>query len=349
MARSSPSEDAAGRVNIALFDSSTLVGKGIKTHLKRRRFPIGGIRAFDTGAVEAGGNLTEFDGEAMLAGRPDPDEMSQVDLAFFCGGPGTGEPFLEWPERGSFVAIDLTLSANRREGIPVVNAFVNPDSSKPRRGLLASPHPVSQMLSTFLAPLVRRFKVEDVVSMILQPASEAGQGGIEELYRQTVGVLNFTEVPKEQFGRVLAFNSFPASLGPGNRLGEASIAREIASILGAPSFPHAVRVLLSPVFHCHSLLCRVKLHEVVELAKVRDAMTSQDGLRHPERPEVATPAELAGEEGIFVVEVSADSSAPGSFWFWAVTDNLAAGTVENAVRVAEQLLRTGAFGKRGRP
>jgi aspartate-semialdehyde dehydrogenase len=163
-----------------------------------------------------------------------------------------------------------------------------------------------------------------------------------------VVALPFTEVPKEQFGRVLAFNSFPASLAHGNRLGEASMAREVASILGSSSFPHAIRVLLSPVFHCHSFLCRVKLREAVELGRVREAMASQDGLRRPERPEVVTPAELAGEEGIFVAEISADSSAPGAYWFWAVTDNLAAGTAENAVRIAEELLRAGTLMKRGR-
>ncbi|HEV8376584.1 MAG TPA: hypothetical protein VGR38_10195, partial [Candidatus Polarisedimenticolia bacterium] len=155
MAQSSPGAESAGRVNIALFDSSTLLGKGVKTHLKRRRFPARRVRAFDTGAVEAGGNLTEFDGEAMLASRPDLEEMDAIDLAFYCGAPGTGESFLEWPERQRFVAIDLTLSANRREGIPVVNARVNPESARPQRGVLASPHAVSQLLSTLLAPLSR--------------------------------------------------------------------------------------------------------------------------------------------------------------------------------------------------
>mgnify|MGYP001129743760 CR=1 FL=1 len=89
-------------VNIALVDSSTLVGKGVKSHLAIRRFPVGRVRLFDTGAVEEGGNLSEFAGEPALATRPDREEMERMDLAFYCGRAGSGKEYLGWAGRGGF-------------------------------------------------------------------------------------------------------------------------------------------------------------------------------------------------------------------------------------------------------
>ncbi len=337
-------------VNIALFDSSTLIGKGVKSHLADRRFPVGKVRLFDTGAVEEGGNISEFAGEPLLAIRPEPEEMERVDLAFFCGRAGSGREYLEWAHRGRFVAIDLTLAANPLEDVPLVNASVNPEAAENHAGILASPHPVAQFLSTLFAPLCRRLPMAEAVSLVLQPASEMGEQGIEELYRQTVGLLNFTEVPKDLFGRVLAFNLIPASLAAGEAAGgDEPIAREVARILGGPGFPHALKVLMAPVFHCHAFVTRVRFREPVTPGRVREALMEEPSIRLREGSGGATPAELAGEEKIVLGEIQADASAPGSFWFWGITDNLATGASLNAVRIAEGLLRSGFLKRRRTP
>ena len=337
-------------VNIALFDSSTLIGKGVKSHLADRRFPVGEVRLFDTVAVEEGGNLSEFAGEPLLAIRPDPEEMERVDLAFFCGRAGSGREYLKWAHRGGFVAIDLTLAANPLEDVPLVNASVNPEAANHHEGILASPHPVAQFLSTLFAPISRRLPLAESVSLVLQPASEMGEQGIEELYRQTVGLLTFTAVPKDLFGRVLAFNLIPASLAPGEGAGgDEQIAREVARILGKPAFPHALKILMAPVFHCHAFVTRIRVREKVTPGDVRKALAEEPSIRLRDGSGGATPAELAGEEKIVLGEIQTDPSAPGSFWIWGITDNLATGASLNAVRVAEGLLHSGFLTRRRTP
>ena len=346
MARSTECAGRRDKVNIALFDASTLVGKGVKSHLAGRRFPVGKVRLFDTGAVEEGGNLSEVAGEPVLATRPVREEMDRVDLAFYCGPAGTGRDFLDWAGRGGFVAIDLTLSANVMEKVPVVNASVNPGAVKEHSGLLASPHPVSQFLSTVLAPIVRSLPLEDVVSLVMQPASEAGDLGIEELYRQTVGLLNFTEVPKDLSGRVLAFNLVPASLAAREGAPEGWIAREVAAILRGRAFLHAIKILLVPVFHCHAFVSRLRFRDPVPLERIREALEEEPSIRIRDGAGGATPAELAGEEKIVLGEIRPDPSVPGGVWFWGITDNLAAGASLNAVRIAEELVNSGSLARR---
>ena len=343
MARPSPEPKPPRTLNLALFDSATLVGKGVKGHLARRRFPVGRVNVFDTGAMEEGGNLTEFDGEAMLATRPDLAAMESIDLAFFCGPDGSAGEYLDWSRRGGFVAIDLTGTANRRKGIPVVNAAVNPLAAGRHEGLLAAPNPASLILSTLLAPLARLSALREVTSVVFQPASEKGEEGIDELYRQTVGVLNFTEYPKERFCGTLAFNLIPSSLSDAAAFPGELLAREVGFILGGARFPHAVATLAVPVFHGHSFLCRVSFAEAVSSEALHEALAGQVGLRRLESSGAASPAELAGQEGILIGAVRTDASLPGAFWVWGVSDNLVGGTALNAVRMAEALLEQGAL------
>ena len=346
MARSAERGARRETLNIALFDSSTLVGKGVKSHLASRRFPVGRVRLFDTGAVEEGGNLSEFAGEPALAMKPAREEMERVDLAFYCGPAGTGREFLGWAAPEGFVAIDLTLSANVLKGVPVVNASVNPSAVEGHAGLLASPHPVSQFLSTVLAPISRRLPLADVVSLVMQPASEEGDPGIEELYRQTVGLLNFTEVPKEHFGRVLAFNLVPASLTAKEGAPEGWIAREVGTILRGREFSHAIKILLVPVFHCHAFVSRLRFRDPVPPERIREALGEEPSIRIRDEAGGATPAELAGEEKIVLGEIRPDPSVPGGVWFWGITDNLATGASLNAVRIAEELVNSGSLARR---
>jgi aspartate-semialdehyde dehydrogenase len=349
MARSTERVGRRRPVNIALFDSSTLIGKGVKSHLALRKFPVGKVLLFDTGAVEGGGNLSEFSGEPMLAARPALEEMERIDLAFLCGRPGSGRDYLDWPGRSRFVAIDLTLSANALATVPVVNAAVNLDAMKGHAGVVASPHPVSQFLSTVFAPISRRLPLSEVVSVVMQPVSEEGEKGIEELYRQTVGLLSFTEVPKDLFGRVLAFNLVPASLAAGEGAGDDWVAREVSAILGQPGFPHAVKILLVPVFHCHAFVSRVRFREPVAPHRLREVLGEESSIRVQEGGGGATPAELVGEEKIVLGEIRPDPSAPESFWIWGITDNLATGASLNAVRIAEGLVESGSLAGRRTP
>ena len=344
MGRSKPVAGEAAGIRVALFDSSSLIGKSLKAHLKERKFPVEKVRVFETGAVEEGGNLTDFGGEAMLAVRPDPEAMQYVDLAFYCGAMGTAAPYLDWPERFGFTAIDLTQTANRKDGTRVVHPQVNPEALAGKAGLLAVPHPVSLFLSTLLAPLARAFPVTEAVAVVMQPASDKGAEGVEELYRQTVGVLNFAEVPQEQFGRVLAFNVMPDSPAEGIPAVEEFVARETATILGR-TVPLTLRLLRAPVFHCHAFYVWVRFSQSVEAAAVRRALASEKRLRIVEGKEAPTPAEMAGAEGIHL-QVRPDAAVPHSAWLWGVADNLIDGTALSAVLLAEALVQSGTWARK---
>jgi aspartate-semialdehyde dehydrogenase len=83
----------------------------------------------------------------------------------------------------------------------------------------------------------------------------------------------------------------------------------------------------------------------VDQPGIRQALSSEPSLKIVEGSGAATPAQLAGEDGIHL-QVRSDAATPNGVWFWGVTDNLAAGAALNAVRLAESLLNSGHLNRR---
>jgi len=335
------------RAHIALFDATTLRGKAVKDHLVARSFPTASVRLF-TSNSDPEANLSEFGGEAMLVAQPDIETLGHLDIAFLCGGPREGARYLDWAGRAGFVAIDLTGAANKGTGAPVVNATVNPEALPTGAGVIATPHPVSQLLSTVLGPIRRLGGLRRAEAVVLQPASTLDAAGVGELYQQTIELMNFKDIPKQVFGRQLAFNVFPAwpqerSEGPGE--GRPDLEKEILAITGG-DYTLAVQAIQTPVFHGHAAMLHLVLEDGATRDDLRACFKGSDEVRWARAGERPTPVERAGEPGVLVAEIR---GGPGdaSLWIWAVADDLVGGTTLNAVRIAEALLAAGR--SRGRP
>jgi aspartate-semialdehyde dehydrogenase len=324
--------------NVALFDATTLIGKGVKDQLVARKFPIASVHLY-TSSTDPDSNLSEFAGEAMLVGQPDIDALGPLDIAFLCGDRGEGALYLDWPGRLGFAAVDLTGASRSRPGIPVVNAAINPEALPEKPGLVSSPHPVALILSSVLAPLGRRCGLREATAVALQPVSERGEEGIGELYKQTLGLLNFQDMPQEVFGRQVAFNLVPAFAGGEDAAVQddeaQGIETEVIRVTGG-GFGMSVSVLLAPVFHCHAILARVVLGAGCGRGDLLAALATGDDVRVHEGAAAMTPVERAGEPGIMVSGVRRAGSDE-AFWLWIVSDNLQSGTARNAVRIAEAM------------
>ncbi len=327
--------------HVALFEATSLTAKGVKDQLVARSFPTASVRLF-TSSSDPDSNLTEFAGEAMLVTAPDIDALENLDIAFLCGTRGEGEKYLDWAGRAGFVAIDLTGASNATGDVPPVNATVNPEAIPAGRGVVGTPHPVAQMLSTLIAPVERHCGLREAVAVVLQPASERGQPGIDELYQQSLSLMNFQEMPKEIFARQLAFNLIPGFLA--EEAGTASAAgaeldRQVRRITGG-TYALAVQGIQAPLFTCHAAAVHLVLAEGKGHEDLLAAFKSTDDVRVARRGDRVTPVERAGESGVIVTGIR-PGLGESSFWIWAISDDLAGGTSRNAVRIAEVLLERG--------
>lgn len=335
---------ATGRgAHLALFDATTLLGKGVKERLVDRRFPVESVHLY-TSNSDPDGNLSDYAGEAMLVKRPDIDALGPLDIAFFCGTRPEGALYVDWPVRRGFVAIDLTTASRDTARVPVVNATVNPEALPPGAGLVRTPYPIALVLSTVLAAVKRGCGLRAATAVVMQPASESGEEGIGELYQQTLGLLNFGDLPRDVFGRQLAFNLVPADLygasGPPGGGTAAAIEKEIGQVIGG-GLDLSIAIVLAPVFHCHAAMMRIVLPQGKGREDLQEALGKTEEIRLEPRDGRATPVECAGEPGILVTGIR-PAGDDGAFWLWIVSDNLQSGSALNAVRIAEALWRRAA-------
>jgi len=328
---------------IALFDSGTLVGQEVRALLQSRVFPATDVRLYD---ARKPGAIDGFDDEALLVSVPDEEAILDLDIAFLCGPSDSTAGYLDWPARRGFVAIDMSGASLGRPGVPLVHTEINagdiaPGPSRETRrpaNLIGSPHPVAHNLASIasLIPARNRPVGADVTALL--PASELGKAGIDELHQQTVGLLNFTSVPQEVFGRQLAFNVL-ASGGSGVplRSTDERIAGEAARLLRLD--PERVRCCsaLVPVFHGHVSHVTLELRGEPDLDGIREAISASRDVSLAEDDHRFSPVGVADVEGVTVHGLRQDPGRPGRVSFWCVCDNLKWGATLNAVRIAERV------------
>src|SRR6185436_2115101 len=127
---------------------------------------------------------------------------------------------------------------------------------------VAAPHALSYALSRVLAPIEKAAGVAHAEAVLMRPAADFGEAGLEELHKQTVSLLSFGEVPKVTYGRQVAFNVVPQAVldadagGPEPGL-EERVNSELGRILSWPAGRATVRVVVAPVFHGHAGLLHV--------------------------------------------------------------------------------------------
>ena len=126
-----------------------------------------------------------------------------------------------------------------------------------------------------LAPIHRKAGIERINVATYQSVSGGGRSALEELGRQTAGILNFQQPEPQRFPVQIAFNLIPHidEFQPnGYTKEEMKLVWETRKILGDDSIrvnPTAVRV---PVFFGHSEAVNVETREKITAARsARDA------------------------------------------------------------------------------
>jgi aspartate-semialdehyde dehydrogenase len=324
--------DASARgLDVVLIGATTLLGQEVRRRLVERRFPL---RAFSMmGEGSEVGQVVEYDGEARLVTDLDPERLEQADLLFVGARGETARRALTALRRGKGVAIDLVDAEGSRRD-PVVNVDVNAREIPSRRpARIRSPHAVVQALSTVLTAFAGKSRLMEVAATVLTPVSDRGEPGVEELYRQTTGILSFGSQPKEVFERQVAFNAIPHALlhvQQGWPDLDARLVSEAAKVLGRPPRFVRMRAVLVPVFHGHAIVASVRLDPRPVAAERRKLLKAAGVATGP-----MTAAELEESDAIHVTDLGDEGNRHVGLWI--VTDNVRASGALNGVRIAEAI------------
>ena len=311
--------------NIAIVGSTSLLGKELREMLESRGLPMGRLALLET--EEYAGLLQEFAGEIQITQIISPNAFDDIDIAFFTCGPEIMQAYVASGAKIPDLTIDLTQAG--LDGTVYLHGISDPRVLRTER-YFVNPHPAAIVIGRILAHVHHKCAIESAAVTILQPASERGNAGVDELQEQTVSLLNFQQIEKKVFGGQLAFNVLPEpefSAGTERR-----ILNQLDAIFGK-TFPklalHAVQV---PVFHSHSFSMFINVANGGELAA---HFAKNPTFDMHDSSESASPVAVVGSEKIHLERLRSTES--GTHVLWAVADNLRI-AASNAIQTAEHIM-----------
>jgi len=335
---------------MAVVGATGAVGREILKTLAERAFPVDRMVALASGR-SAGQQVSFGDDQVLTVQSLDSFDFKGTDLALFSPGAAISAIHAPRAAAAGCVVIDNTSQFRMDPDVPLVVPEVNPQALArfKKRRIIANPNCSTIQMVVALKPLHDLAKVKRVVVSTYQAVSGAGREAMDELWSQTRGVYVNETPPSEQFTKQIAFNCIPHIdnfLGDGSTREEKKMAEETRKILG-PDIAVMATCVRVPVFIGHAEAVHVEFEEPITEQQAWEALREAPGIIVLDRREdggYATPAEIAGEDSVYVSRLRRDLTVPHGLAFWCVCDNLRKGAALNAVQIAEELVAQGLLG-----
>jgi aspartate-semialdehyde dehydrogenase len=316
---------AANLYRIAIVGAASLMGKELAEVLRDRNFPAADIRLLDDdeslGRLEAVGDEMSFIQSVRV------EQFERVDFAFFASDVhSTRTSWRAARDLGNTI-VDLSDALEDEPGASVRSPWIERQEAQPvapqlQPGPVVVAHPAATTLALLALRAKKAGKVERMIATVLEPASEYGQKGMDELHEQTVNLLSFQDLPKKVFDAQIAFNLL-ARYGPRSSHSLDSMGQRILRHyrrVAPGAVEPALTVLQAPVFHGHAFSIYLEFDKPVTAKELSDALGGEHVVV-AEGDDTPNNVSAAGQ-GDVVLTVRADASRKNGAWIWAVVDNL---------------------------
>jgi aspartate-semialdehyde dehydrogenase len=334
---------------VGLKGASTLLGKEILAVLKARNFPVSYVIGVQERSDALDAPILNIADDPIPVIEGSSGEEAECDFLFLAARAAdrNEQPkTLEQSGRGNGTAkrpfvIDATggLSvSNPALRLPLFDP-ASRDLVKPSHRVFVCPHAATIVLAGLLLRIMAHLDIRHSSALVFLSASELGPGAIDELQKQTIGMLNFGEVPRKVFGAQIAFNMSPRLGAKGtNSLAatETRIRSELEGLLARRGAVPAVRVVQAPSFYSMAFSVYTQSPQRVTAVQIEQALSGENVRWVRSSQPSASPAEVQGSATLLLDPADIDPGQPGGFWLWGRVDDLRL-QAENAVMMAEDL------------
>jgi aspartate-semialdehyde dehydrogenase len=350
----------AGRpYRIGIVGASSLSGKELSDALAESPLAVYDVVLLDDEVVA--GQITTAGDEVSFIQKIDADSFAGVDFVFFAGTPDTTRKYWKTARLAGASIVDMTYALQPESGVVVRGPWAGPSiagegRSDPRAQepdlttpAVVTAHPAALMLLVVAKRISAKYPVRAISATVFEPASEHGQVAMDELHQQTVSLLSFQTLPRDQYDAQVAFNLLP-SLGDASKVKLGAAKQDIVdhyALLSAGKAPELdLQLIQAPVFHGYVVSVMVELQAPATVEQVELAVHGE----HVDLvgPESDPPSNLsaAGQADI-LVRIRTASTVEGPcnrFWLWMAADNLKLAAL-NAIACANELRRLMPQGK----
>ena len=337
---------------VAVVGATGNVGREMLAVLAERKFPVSEVHAVAS-ARTAGNEVSFGDDDVLKVHDLEKYDFKGVDIALF--SPGAKVSAVHGPRaaKAGAVVIDNTSHFRMDKDVPLVVPEVNPQAiaQHTKKGIIANPNCSTIQMVVALKPLHDLAKIKRIVVATYQSVSGAGRAAMDELFAQTRGIYVNDPPKPELFTKQIAFNVIPhidIFMDDGSTKEEWKMVVETKKILD-PAIAVSATCVRVPVFIGHGEAVNIECERPIGEDAAREALRSAEGIvvvDHRANEGYVTPAEVAGEDPVYVSRIRKDASVPNGLSLWVVADNLRKGAALNAVQIAELLSRDYLSGKK---
>jgi aspartate-semialdehyde dehydrogenase len=339
---------------VAVVGATGNVGREILTTLAERRFPADDVVALAS-SRSVGREVSFGEDDILRVEELDTYDFRGVDIVLSSPGAKVSAVFAPRATKAGAIVIDNTSCFRMEHDVPLVVPEVNPEAiaQYKRRGIIANPNCSTIQMVVALKPLHDLAHVKRIVVSTYQSVSGAGHAAMDELFRQTRGIYVNDPIKPEQLTKQIAFNVIPhidVFMDDGATKEEWKMAVETRKILD-PDIAVTATCVRVPVFIGHAEAINIEFARPITEDRARTALRAAPGVimvDHRTDEGYVTPAEVAGEDAVYVSRVRRDPTVPHGLNLWVVADNLRKGAALNAVQIAEILAAEHLGGKPAR-
>ena len=342
---------------IGIVGASSLAGKELSEELGESLLGASDFVLLDE--EEAAGQVTAAGDEVAFIQRLEASSFERMDFVFFAGDAAVTKKYWQAARRAGASIVDLTYALDGEKDVLVrapwvtevladKSAVASPEPDLKTPALVAA-HPVAVMLALVAGRLQAKLPLTSVAATVMEPASEYGRAAMDELHQQTVTLLSFQTLPREQYDAQVAFNLLP-SLGDAAKVKlsatEQRICKHYAGLADSLLPELTLQLVQAPVFHGYVVSMLVEFSAEVTKEEIEAALGGEHIDVVSEESDPPSNLSAAGQEDI-MVRVSGDSreSERGRrFWLWLAADNLKLAAL-NAIACGAELRRLRPRGK----
>lgn len=332
---------ASRTLRAAIVGASTLLGRELAEQLNDTPGAMWDVTLLD-GEDAIGQVAMAGDGATVIQSLA-PGAFDGMDVVFFAGDAATARTHWKEARAGGAGIVDLSGGLAEQVEAVVLAPAAGAAAVDLTTTLVVSAHPAAVMLA-LVAVRMKGFGAARLVATLMEPASEQGKAGLDELHQQTVGLLSFQAVPKDIYDMQVGFN-LAATLGADAKVSLATTAQRISKDFGAiaAGCELALQVVQAPVFNGHTASVFVSLADTSSEQDIREAL--HGGVLNALSVDDPGPNNLtaSGQKQVLVA-VRKDMAAVGGFWLWMASDNLIF-AAQNAMACAMELVKLRPDGK----
>ena len=309
--------------------------------------------------AEAVGQVVAAADEASFIHQLEASSFERMDFVFFAGEAAVTKRNWQNARKAGASIVDMTYALERESDVLVrgpwiaeaLSSFSGGEGHQPdlKTPAVVPAHPAALMLGLVAARLRTKLKLTHIAATVMEPASEYGREAMDELHQQTVKLLSFQTLPREQYDAQVTFNLLP-SLGEAAKVKlwetEQRIRRHYAELADGSLPALALHLIQAPVFHGYVASVMVEFATSVSAGQVEAALAGDHVDVVSEESDPPSNLSAAGQEDVMVRvrSVSGEGQQGTRFWLWLAADNLKLAAL-NAIACAAELRRLRPQGK----